>query len=95
MIHNENLDFPFAMSDMITRFAIVSLDSLLNRLIGSSGCSVPRPPSHFLSSLYVRVWNGYTYTGKTFARVSGLIAKEKYSDQEEGETRHAARDPVA
>jgi hypothetical protein len=34
MIHNENLDFPFAMSDMITRFAIVSLDSLLNRLIG-------------------------------------------------------------
>ena len=34
MIHNENLYFPFATSDMITRFAIVSLDSLLNRLIG-------------------------------------------------------------
>ena len=33
MIHNENLYLPFATSDMITRFAIVSLDSLLNRLI--------------------------------------------------------------
>ena len=34
MIHNGNLYLPFATSDMITRFAIVSLDSLLNRLIG-------------------------------------------------------------
>ncbi len=34
MIHNENLYLPFATSDMIARFAIVSLDSLLNRLIG-------------------------------------------------------------
>ena len=34
MIHNENLYLPFATSDMITRFAIVSLDSLLNRLMG-------------------------------------------------------------
>jgi predicted GH43/DUF377 family glycosyl hydrolase len=34
MIHDENLYLPFATSDMITRFAIVSLDSLLNRLIG-------------------------------------------------------------
>jgi hypothetical protein len=43
----------------------------------------------------MRVWNGYTCTGNVFARVSGLIAKEKYSAQEEGETQHAARDPVA
>jgi predicted GH43/DUF377 family glycosyl hydrolase len=34
MIHNEQLYLPFATSDMITRFAMVSLDSLLNRLIG-------------------------------------------------------------
>jgi predicted GH43/DUF377 family glycosyl hydrolase len=34
MIHNEHLYLPFATSDMITRFAMVSLDSLLNRLIG-------------------------------------------------------------
>jgi len=34
MIHNGDLYLPFATSDMITRFAIVSLDSLLNRLIG-------------------------------------------------------------
>ena len=34
MIHNGNLYLPFATSDMITRFAIVSLESLLNRLIG-------------------------------------------------------------
>ena len=33
MIHNEQLYLPFATSDMITRFAMVSLDSLLNRLI--------------------------------------------------------------
>jgi predicted GH43/DUF377 family glycosyl hydrolase len=33
MIHNGNLFLPFATSDMITRFAMVSLDSLLNRLI--------------------------------------------------------------
>ena len=34
MIHDGNLYLPFATSDMITRFAIVSLDALLNRLIG-------------------------------------------------------------
>jgi len=34
MIHNGNLYLPFATSDMITRFAIVSLEALLNRLIG-------------------------------------------------------------
>ena len=34
MIHNGQLYLPFATSDMITRFAMVSLDSLLNRLIG-------------------------------------------------------------
>ena len=33
MIHNEQLYLPFATSDMITRFAMVSLDSLLDRLI--------------------------------------------------------------
>jgi predicted GH43/DUF377 family glycosyl hydrolase len=33
MIHNGNLFLPFATSDMITRFAMVSLDSLLDRLI--------------------------------------------------------------
>ena len=33
MIHNGQLYLPFATSDMITRFATVSLDSLLNRLI--------------------------------------------------------------
>ena len=33
MIHNGHLYLPFATSDMITRFAMVSLDSLLNRLI--------------------------------------------------------------
>jgi len=32
MIHNGQLYLPFATSDMITRFAMVSLDSLLNRL---------------------------------------------------------------
>ncbi|MGA2618337.1 MAG: glycoside hydrolase family 130 protein [Thermoguttaceae bacterium] len=37
MIHNGNLYLPFATSDMITRFAIVSLESLLNRLIGQRG----------------------------------------------------------
>ena len=34
MIHNEHLYLPFATSDRITRIAMVSLDSLLNRLIG-------------------------------------------------------------
>jgi predicted GH43/DUF377 family glycosyl hydrolase len=34
MIHNARLYLPFATSDMITRIAMVSLDSLLNRLIG-------------------------------------------------------------
>lgn len=34
MIHNECLYLPFATSDMITRIAMISLDSLLNRLIG-------------------------------------------------------------
>jgi predicted GH43/DUF377 family glycosyl hydrolase len=34
MIHNGRLYLPFATSDMITRIAEVSLDSLLNRLIG-------------------------------------------------------------
>ena len=34
MIHNGDLYLPFATSDTITRFAIVSMDSLLNRLIG-------------------------------------------------------------
>ena len=34
MIHNRHLYLPFATSDMITRIAMVSLDSLLNRLIG-------------------------------------------------------------
>jgi predicted GH43/DUF377 family glycosyl hydrolase len=34
MIHNDQLYLPFATSDMITRFAMVSLDSLLSRLIG-------------------------------------------------------------
>lgn len=33
MIHNGQLYLPFATSDIITRFATVSLDSLLNRLI--------------------------------------------------------------
>ena len=33
MIHNGRLYLPFATSDMITRIAMVSLDSLLNRLI--------------------------------------------------------------
>ena len=33
MIHNGRLYLPFATSDMITRMAMVSLDSLLNRLI--------------------------------------------------------------
>ena len=33
MIHSGQLYVPFATSDMITRFAMVSLDSLLNRLI--------------------------------------------------------------
>jgi predicted GH43/DUF377 family glycosyl hydrolase len=33
MIHNGRLYLPFATSDMITRFAMVSLDSLLNRLV--------------------------------------------------------------
>ena len=37
MIHNGRLYLPFATSDMITRIAMVSLDSLLNRLI--SKCS--------------------------------------------------------
>ena len=34
MIHDGRLYLPFATSDMITRIAMVSLDSLLNRLIG-------------------------------------------------------------
>ena len=34
MIHNGYLYLPFATSDMITRIAMVSLDSLLNRLLG-------------------------------------------------------------
>jgi predicted GH43/DUF377 family glycosyl hydrolase len=34
MIHNGHLYLPFATSDMVTRIAMVSLDSLLNRLIG-------------------------------------------------------------
>jgi predicted GH43/DUF377 family glycosyl hydrolase len=34
MIHNGRLYLPFATSDMVTRIAMVSLDSLLNRLIG-------------------------------------------------------------
>ncbi len=34
MIHAGNLYLPFATSDMITRFAIVSLEALLNRLVG-------------------------------------------------------------
>jgi predicted GH43/DUF377 family glycosyl hydrolase len=34
MIHNGHLYLPFATSDMITRIAMVSLDSLLNRLVG-------------------------------------------------------------
>lgn len=34
MIHNGHLYLPFATSDMITRFAMISLDSLLKRLIG-------------------------------------------------------------
>jgi predicted GH43/DUF377 family glycosyl hydrolase len=34
MIHDGRLYLPFATSDMITRMAMVSLDSLLNRLIG-------------------------------------------------------------
>ena len=34
MIHNGRLYLPFATSDMVTRMAMVSLDSLLNRLIG-------------------------------------------------------------
>jgi predicted GH43/DUF377 family glycosyl hydrolase len=34
MIHDGQLYLPFATSDRITRFAMVSLDSLLNRLIG-------------------------------------------------------------
>jgi predicted GH43/DUF377 family glycosyl hydrolase len=33
MIHNGQLYLPFATSDRITRFAMVSLDSLLNRLV--------------------------------------------------------------
>ena len=33
MIHNEHLYLPFATSDMVTRIAMVSLDSLLNRLL--------------------------------------------------------------
>jgi predicted GH43/DUF377 family glycosyl hydrolase len=33
MIHNGQLYLPFATSDMITRIAMVSLDSLLNRLV--------------------------------------------------------------
>lgn len=33
MIHNGHLYIPFATSDMITRFAMVSLESLLNRLV--------------------------------------------------------------
>jgi predicted GH43/DUF377 family glycosyl hydrolase len=33
MIHNEHLYLPFATSDMITRFAMVSLNSLLSRLV--------------------------------------------------------------
>lgn len=35
MIHNEQLYLPFATSDMITRFAMVSLGPLLNRLVKS------------------------------------------------------------
>ena len=34
MIHNGQLYLPFATSDRITRMAMVSLDSLLNRLVG-------------------------------------------------------------
>jgi predicted GH43/DUF377 family glycosyl hydrolase len=34
MIHDGRLYLPFATSDMITRMAMISLDSLLNRLIG-------------------------------------------------------------
>ncbi len=34
MIHGGQLYLPFATSDMISRFAMVSLDALLNRLIG-------------------------------------------------------------
>ncbi len=34
MIHNGNLYLPFATSDRITRIAMVSLDALLNRLMG-------------------------------------------------------------
>jgi predicted GH43/DUF377 family glycosyl hydrolase len=34
MVHNDHLYLPFATSDMITRVAMISLDSLLNRLIG-------------------------------------------------------------
>jgi hypothetical protein len=34
MIHDGSLYLPFATSDRITRMAMVSLDSLLNRLIG-------------------------------------------------------------
>ena len=33
MIHNEQLYLPFATSDRVTRMAMVSLDSLLNRLL--------------------------------------------------------------
>lgn len=33
MIHNGQLYLPFATSDIITRFATVSLDSLLSRLV--------------------------------------------------------------
>jgi predicted GH43/DUF377 family glycosyl hydrolase len=33
LIHNGYLYLPFATSDMITRFAMVSLDALLNRLV--------------------------------------------------------------
>jgi predicted GH43/DUF377 family glycosyl hydrolase len=34
MIHDRQLYLPFATSDRITRIAMVSVDSLLNRLIG-------------------------------------------------------------
>jgi predicted GH43/DUF377 family glycosyl hydrolase len=34
MVHNERLYIPFASSDTTTRFAVVSMDRLLNRLIG-------------------------------------------------------------
>jgi hypothetical protein len=34
MIHNDHLYIPYATSDSVSRFAYVSLDQLLDRLIG-------------------------------------------------------------